>query len=101
MQQYRILNKKGLVYSRSLGWIHPSNKLYGHLFNKKDVTLIMQSLTDQGHTDLHAKLDVIGTFFMISLDSPFSNPAKLIQLLLFTLVFFLATYLGLHFIPGI
>ena len=92
-KQYRIHNKDGLIYSQHLGWVEPTNDVYGHLFNQKELSIVIAVLKANGYTDVYSELDKTGTLFVAAVDSPFGNESKMGSLLLFTVFCFGAAFL--------
>lgn len=62
--RYNIFNDKGLIFSRTLGFHIPDSKVInGHLFSENEVNVMMEILSDQGHSGLIYKFDNEGTDF--------------------------------------
>lgn len=93
LKQYRILNTDGLIYSQHLGWVELNGDVYGHMFDEKEVPVVISILKEHGYTDVQTELDKAGTLFAVVAESPFGNPSKMVHLLIYTGIFFALLYL--------
>lgn len=95
-KMYRIVDPRGRIYSLQLGWQKISGKLYGHLFDENEVPVVIDVLREHGYRNVHSEKDKTGTMFMHAANSPFGDAKKMVQLLLFTVMFFILFYIVLQ-----
>ena len=95
-KMYRILDKNGLVYSQSLGWVELNNDTYGHIFSEKELPIVLSVLKEHGYTEIRTELDKVGTMFIAAAESPFGNPSKMVHLVIYTILFFVLLFIVLN-----
>lgn len=96
-KRFRLVDTEGNVYSRYLGWQKLNGNVYGHQFEEREVSIVLDVLQEQGYSNTRTERDTIGTLFMFGANSPFSHPTKFLQLLLLTAVASLIMLVILYF----